>query len=180
MNYFPQLPRPATFIARYVAALFLLLMLWGAISGYYLNALIALVNVATSLAGMPSQLQLPRFAGHDVVFTGVVGGIALFAVTPDRPMVWKLRWFALLVGLLSAAHLLVLFLQMHLVYLEILDHQDHDLPSQSLSAIRAAYRFSAGYLIEFWRRWGSAVLSLLLWLGALSLHGGPVGESAPD
>lgn len=170
MNCLPLLSSPAAFVTRFIAVVFPLLLVWGSVSKYYLATLISLVNFGSRLVGMPPQLQLPPFAGQDIVFTGVVGGIALFAVTPDRPFVWKLRWIARLLALLWMAHLVVLFLQVHVVYSQITEHLHRQQNPHSLSMMPAVYRTCTGHLIEFWRYWGSAVLSLLVWFAALPRH----------
>ena len=101
--------RPGRFLLAFTVLAGLLLLLWSRISGYYLAGLAALANAALAAAGVPLCLELPAAAGPQIVHPGVIGAVALFAATAERPFIWKAKWLGLVLAGLCLLHTSLLF-----------------------------------------------------------------------
>jgi hypothetical protein len=97
-----DLPRPGRFLVAFAAVTAVLLAAWQLVSGYYLAALVWAANQVLAVSGAMVSLHAPTM-GDEMVYPVMAGALALFAVTPGRSPVWKLRWLG---GLLAGLFLL--------------------------------------------------------------------------
>ena len=127
MDSLRPLLRPAVFLAAFTLTAGIVLWMWSSVSGYYLAALVSLVNYGLSLAGTPLALQEPDLGPQTIAYPGMAGGVALLLATPSRPVAWKLRWLAALLIVLSLLHVSLLFAEAQVASLQ---HQDRALAVQ--------------------------------------------------
>ena len=82
-------------------------------AGAYGRLLLEVVNLAGAWTGLPAAWHLGAAPDTTLMGVGVVGGVALFVVTPGRGLLWKAGWITVVAGLLLAAHATVVTVQLH-------------------------------------------------------------------
>lgn len=148
------LPSPGRFLGAFTLATGLLLLAWSHVSGFYLAGLTALVNRVLELVGVSLALQAPFLGRAEMAYPGIAGGIALFAVTPRRPVRWKLGWVGLLVVLLGALHSALLGSE---ALLAVAQHTGR----------AAAGTAILSHFVPLCKSWGTVTLVLLVWFRAV-------------
>ena len=152
------LQRPVAFLTAFALTAGILLWGWSYVSGYYLAALVSLVNYALSLAGTPLALQGRQLSGQTVAYPGIAGGVALFLATPSRPLTWKLRWLAASVIALALLHVSLLFVEAQVAALQ---HA-----AGAVGVPRHSWTSALGHAVQLWRDWGAPGIALLIWFYA--------------
>ena len=111
-----SLRKSCKLFALFALTTLLLLPLWNELSQWFMMAVIALVNHANTWMGMPRQFQLGAVVGEEAVTPGVVAGIALIIVMPDRHILWKITWISLLLLFFWLAQSSLLLIEIHVAY----------------------------------------------------------------
>lgn len=117
-----SLRKPCKLFALFALTTLLLLPLWNELSQWFMMAVIALVNHANTWMGMPRQFQLGAVVGEEAVTPGVVAGIALIIVMPDRHILWKMTWIGLLILFFWLAQSVFLLIEMQVAYGDFFTH----------------------------------------------------------
>ena len=154
------LRRPGVFLACFTLAVAVLLPLWGMISSYYLASLIWLVNAALAITGLPVAIPAPSPGTQEMVYPGLVGGMALFAVTP-RSLGWKARWLAGLLLALCLLHASQLYVDAWIAVTRKASLVHGTAVPSALAVVT--------YLSELSRTWGTAAGVLLIWFAAVGM-----------
>ena len=158
MDAHRALGRPAAFLAAFTLIAGILLWVWSYLSGYYLAALVSLVNYALSLAGTPLALQGPQLTGQNIAYPGMAGGVALFLATHSHPITWKLRWLAALLIVLSLLNVSLLFAEAQVTTLQHVN--------RALALPRHHWSATLGHAVGLWKTWGTPGIVLLVWFFA--------------
>ena len=139
------LKRPGLFFGLFALVTALSLPVWDVLSSYYMHGVIWIVNGSLTLLG--PAVRLPTSLVRDGVYPGIAGAIALFAVTPRRSWIWKIRWVATLMGGMLIVHAGVLL-------------------AQALHAVQGIAATDSVPL-RLLGAWGTSVLVIWMWFIAL-------------
>ena len=139
----PQKTHSYRFVAEFMLAGALLLVVWSYVSDYYLASVIHGVNMGFWLTDTSIYLRSGEAFGANVACPDVIGAIALFASSSGRRLSWRICGMAL-----SAFFLWLLQATMLLVELKL-----------SLSSVHSAE------FVHLIRTRSGTALSLLLWFG---------------
>ena len=149
--------RPGLFLGCFAVTAALLLVAWSQVSSHYLAALVWLANSALSLSGATLSLAPPQLAADELVYPGVAGGVALFAITPRSPR-WKARWLTSLLLGLCLLHASQLFLE---GWIAVAHNGARLHGGETSSAVGLL-----SYLVELSETWGTVAGVLLIWFVA--------------
>jgi hypothetical protein len=141
----PPLRRPFLWLALFALVLALSLPAWEVLSGLYLHAVVRGANTVLALLSVPVRVPLVESAA--AAYPGIAGAAALFLVTPRQALAWKLRWMALLLGLLFVLHA-------GLLLAEVLHLASPGTGEPSLP-------------VRIGQRWGTSLLVVWVWLASI-------------
>ena len=140
-----MLSRPGLFLGLLALVTALSLPMWDALSAYYMVVVIWVVNGGLGLLGQVARL--PVTLAQDGVYPGLAGAVALFLVTPQRSVSWKLKWIGTLLAVMFLAHAAILLAQV----------------VHAVSGAEAA----SSMPLRLVGTWGTSVIVIWMWFAAV-------------
>mgnify|MGYP006175366871 CR=1 FL=1 len=142
------LRRPGLFLGLFALVTALSLPVWNVLSPYYMHGVVWVVNSGLSLFG--AAVRLPSTLVREGVYPEIAGAIALFVVTPQRSLVWKLRWIVFLMIIMLVVHAGILLADvMHAI--------DGSITAASLP-------------LQLLQTWGTSLFVVWIWFVAIRRH----------
>ena len=139
----PQKTHSYRFVAEFMLAGALLLVVWSYVSDYYLASVIHGVNMGFWLTDTSIYLRSGEAFGANVACPDVIGAIALFAASSGRRISWRICGMILSIFFLWLLQATMLLIELKLAQSSV----------QSAASV---------HLI---RTWSGPTMSLLLWFG---------------